>query len=146
MDYKVTVHNPAPQWIAAARGQANASAVSTTMLGLLGKAWAFIKQSGVRSDGHNIAIYKGKTIEAGAGVFEKFEGSGEIVCVATPSGLAAGVVHMGPYEQLGKAHAAIRDWCAANGHAMEGTNWEVYGHHEDDPARRRTDVFYLLRS
>jgi effector-binding domain-containing protein len=146
MDYTVTVHKVAPRWIAAAHGQASAGAVSATMLGLLGKAWAFIKQSGVKSDGHNIAIYSGRGIDAGAGVFEKFEGSGEIACVATSSGLAASVVHMGPYEQLGKAHAAVRDWCAANGHAIEGTNWEIYGHHEDDPARRRTDVFYLLRS
>jgi effector-binding domain-containing protein len=146
MDYTVNVHKVAPQWVAAAHGQANAGEVSATMLGLLGKAWAFVKQSGVKSDGHNVAIYKGRAIDAGARVFEKFEGSGEIACVATPSGLAASVVHMGPYEQLGKAHAAIRDWCAAKGHAMEGTSWEIYGHHEDDPALRRTDVFYLLRS
>ena len=53
---------------------------------------------------------------------------------------------MGPYELLGQAHEAIREWCAANGHPLEGTNWEIYGHHEEDPSRQRTDVFYLLRS
>jgi hypothetical protein len=25
-----------------------------------------------------------------------------------------------------------------------GTNWEVYGDWDDDPARRRTDVYFLL--
>jgi effector-binding domain-containing protein len=146
MGYTVTVQQVQPQWIAAARGAYPQGGVSATMLGLLGKAWAFIKQSGVKSDGHNVAIYRPECIEAGARVFEKFEGSGEISCVATPSGVAAMVVYLGPYERLGAVHAAIRDWCAANGREMEGTNWEVYGHHEEDPARRRTDVFYLLRS
>jgi len=138
MGYTVTIQEVQPQWIAAARGQSN-------MLGLLGKAWDFIKQSGVKSDGQNVAIYRGGQIEAGARVFEKFEGAGEIHFVATPAGLAATVVHLGPYGLLGEAHGAIREWCAANGREIEGANWEIYGHHEEDPARRRTDVFYLLR-
>jgi effector-binding domain-containing protein len=129
-----------PQWVAAARGPLTGN-VSSAMLALLGKAWDFVKKSGVKSDGQNVAIYRGGMIEAGPRVFEQCEGA-----VTTPSGLAAGTVHMGPYEQLGNAHAAIREWCSANGHALEGTNWEVYGHHEEDPAKRRTDVFHLLRS
>ncbi|HEV1286024.1 MAG TPA: hypothetical protein VNU44_11950 [Bryobacteraceae bacterium] len=145
MGYTVTVQQARPQWIAAARGAYKQGGVSATMLGLLGVAWDFIKRSGVKSDGQNVAIYRRDCIEAGARVFEKFEGSGEIACVATPSGEAAMVVYLGPYERLGAVHQAIRDWCAANGREMEGTNWEVYGHHEEDPARRRTDVFYLLR-
>lgn len=145
MGYTVTIQEVRPQWIAAARGVLKEGEISKTMLGLLDKAWDFIKRSGVKSDGQNVAIYRGGWIEAGARVFERFEGSGEITCVATPSGLAAGVVYMGTYERLGAAHAAIRDWCTANGREIEGTNWEIYGHHEEDPARRRTDVFYLLR-
>jgi effector-binding domain-containing protein len=146
MGYTVTVQEVRPQWIAAARGAYKQGAVSATMLGLLSKAWDFIKQSGVKSDGQNVAIYRRDVIEAGARVFEKFEGSGEITCVATPSGVAAKVAYLGPYEGLGAVHGAIREWCAANGRELEGTNWEIYGHHEDDPARRKTDVFYLLKS
>jgi effector-binding domain-containing protein len=145
MGYTVTIQEVRPQWIAAARGALKAGEVSKTMLGLLGIAWNFIKRSGVKSDGQNVAIYRTTVIEAGPRVFERFEGSGEIVCVATPAGLAATAVHMGPYELLGQAHKAICEWCAANGREFEGTNWEIYGHHDEDPARRRTDVFYLLR-
>jgi effector-binding domain-containing protein len=139
MAYTVTIEEVAPRWIAAAHGR-------TAMLPLLDKVWKFVRQSGIRTDGQNVAIYSGGQIDAGAGVFEKFDGSGEIACVATPSGRAATTIHMGPYEQLGSAHDAVRAWCRANGHAIEGTNWEIYGHHEEDPLRRRTDVFYLLRS
>jgi len=140
MGYTITVLNVAPQWIAAARGPLSTN-ISATMLGLLGQAWDFVKKSGIKTDGQNVAIYRSDGIEAGPRVLEKFEG-----CVAMPSGLAAMTSHMGPYEQLGRAHAAVRDWCVANGHTLEGTNWEVYGHHEEDAAKRRTDVFYLLRS
>jgi effector-binding domain-containing protein len=142
MGYKVTVLKVEPQWIAAARGPLVKGQVSATMLALLGQAWDFVRKSGIKTDGQNVAIYRRDTIEAGARVFEKFDGD----CVATPSGLAAMTIHMGPYQMLGNAHSAIVEWCAANGHVLEGTNWEIYGHHEEDPALRRTDVFYLLRS
>lgn len=143
MAYTVMVLEVRSYWIAATRGRAKADEVSSTMLALLGRAWDLVKQSGIKTDGQNVAIYKGDMIEAGARIFEKFEGE---ACVATPAGLAATTVHMGPYHLLGKAHLAIREWCAANGDSIESTNWEIYGHHEEDPARRRTDVFYLLRS
>src|SRR5580698_1441358 len=145
MGYTITILNVAPQWIAAARSPLPKNEISATMLGLLGRAWGFVKKNGIKTDGQNVAIYRKDVIEAGARVFERFEDSGEISCVATPSGLAAVTIHMGPYEQLGKAHGAIREWCKTNGHELEGTNWEVYGHHEEDASRWRTDVFYLLR-
>lgn len=141
MGYTVTILKVEPQWIAAARGPLVKGQVPATMLALLGQAWDFVKKSGIKTDGHNVAIYRRDMIEAGARLLEKYDGA-----VETPSGLAAMTIHMGPYQMLGNAHAAIREWCAANGHVLEGTNWEVYGHHEEDPARRRTDVFYLLRS
>jgi len=146
MGYTVTVQEIAPQWIAAAQAPVKDGEIARVMPPLLGKAWDFIKRSGVKSDGQNVAIYKDGQVVAGARVLGKFEGEGEIACVATPAGLAATAIHLGPYELLGRAHRTVRDWCAANGHILEGTNWEVYGHHEEDPARRRTDVFYLLRS
>jgi effector-binding domain-containing protein len=99
-----------------------------------------VKRNGIKTDGKNVAIYRGRTIEAGPRVIEPGDGS-----VATPGGKAAMVILMGPYELLGDVHKAIRKWCAVNGREIEGTNWEIYGHHEEDPAKRRTDVFYLLR-
>jgi effector-binding domain-containing protein len=141
MGYTVTILKTEPQWIAAARGPLVKGQVAATMLALLGQAWGMVRKSGIKTDGQSVAIYRSDMIEAGPRLLEKIND-----CVATPSGLAVMTIHMGPYELLGNAHGAIREWCAANGHALEGTNWEVYGHHEEDPARRRTDVFYLLRS
>jgi effector-binding domain-containing protein len=145
MGYIITVLEVAPQWIVAGRAVSSQRDVAKTMLGLLGPGWDFVKKNGVKTDGQNVAVYRctpeSVAIEAGPRILEKVDG-----CVATPSGLAAMTIHMGPYELLGRAHGAVVEWCKANGHTLEGTNWEVYGHHEDDPARQRTDVFYLLRS
>jgi effector-binding domain-containing protein len=140
MGYTVTVQQVQAQWIAAARGPLPDRNVGPAMLGLLGQAWDQVKRNSIKTDGQNVAIYRGRMIEAGPRVIESGDGS-----VATPSGLAAMVVYLGPYEGLGSVHKAIVDWCAANGRQLEGTNWEIYGHHEEDPSRRRTDVFYLLR-
>ena len=57
----------------------------------------------------------------------------------------ATAAHYGPYSRLGDAHAAVRQWCAAQGHALVGPFWEIYGHWTDDPAQLRTDVCYLLQ-
>jgi len=140
MAYTISVSTVEAQWLASVRGPIQKN-VSGAMLALLGQAWERVKKNGIKTDGVNMAIYTASTIEAGPRVLDPSDGSG-----FTPSGLAASTVHMGPYELLGEAHRAVREWCAANGHQPEGTNWEIYGHHEEDPSRRRTDVFYLLRS
>ena len=77
-----------------------------------------------------------------------FNEDGEVVRSATPRGLAATAVHLGPYRGLGAAHDDIRMWCKTNGHRLTGLNWEIYGHWQPewntDPSRIRTDVFYQL--
>ena len=57
----------------------------------------------------------------------------------------ATVVHMGLYQRLSEAHAAVRRWCAEHRYALAGPNWEIYGHWTDNPDELRTDVFYLLQ-
>ena len=45
---------------------------------------------------------------------------------------------------MGAASAALEAWCTSAGRGPAGVNWEVYGDWDDDPARRRTDVYFLL--
>ena len=61
-----------------------------------------------------------------------------------PAGDVAMTVHRGPYEGLESAHGAVREWCKAQGRALTGVRWEIYGHHADDPAQVVTEVHYLL--
>jgi len=61
-----------------------------------------------------------------------------------PAGQVAVTVHRGPYAELGSAHRAVLDWCAAQGRRPAGPRWEVYGPHRDDPVEVWTAVSYLL--
>jgi hypothetical protein len=49
-------------------------------------------------------------------------------------------------QDLVVAHAALREWCKANGHALAGPSWEIYDHWQPEwdrgPSLIRTDVFY----
>ena len=81
-------------------------------------------------------------------VGERFAGNDRVQCSQLPAGRVATAVHFGPYGRLGEAHAAIREWCARHGHRLANASWEIYGHWDQswnaEPARIRTDVFYLL--
>jgi effector-binding domain-containing protein len=59
-----------------------------------------------------------------------------------PSGTVASVVHRGPYEGLGAAHDAVKEFCRARGLALAGPRWEVYGH--PDPDQPEVEVHYLV--
>ena len=43
------------------------------------------------------------------------------------------------------AYAALTQWCADSKRRTAGVSWEVYGDWEDDPAKRRTDIYFLLQ-
>lgn len=123
--------------------------VSHEIGGLLSRPWAFLGQhSGLRIDGHNVAIYWDKTgegsIEVGVQVVSRFEETDEVVCSATPGGRVATTSHFGPYSELCRPHEAVRKWCVEHGHTIAVPYWEVYGDWDDDPSKLRTDVFYLI--
>lgn len=101
---------------------------------------------------HNVFLYRrndgpadGKlTVAYGVFVERPFPPLGVIVCTETPAGRIATANHIGPYDQLGRTHDAIHAWCKANGHALAGTDWEIYGDWNDDPSKLETKVCYLL--
>lgn len=111
--------------------------------------WAAAKAGKITKPGRNVMIYRPRgagnlDTECGVEVPAVFEGSGDVVCSATPSGRAAHAVHRGQFENVRATHAAVEDWCRANGHKLAGVVWEVYGHWNDDQSQLRTDVFHLL--
>ena len=83
-------------------------------------------------------------IDAGVEVPDGFTARDAVRPVETPAGEAAAVTHYGDYADLAGAYAALEQWCTASGRRPAGTSWEVYGDWEEDPAKRRTDVYFLL--
>ena len=150
MDYKVEVTEITEHPIAAARQRTTFKRISAEIGRLLESPWALIRQQPeLRTDGHNVAIYwnaQGEgSIEVGVQVVKRFEDTEKVVCSATPAGRAAITTHFGEYSDLGPAHDAVMTWCKQNDHKLAGPFWEVYGDWDDDPAKRQTDVFYLLQ-
>ena len=120
-----------------------------------GLVWETVKAAQVKDAGRHVAVYRDAgdgplDIEVGVEVGTAFLGLNEVVGSVTAAGDTATVAHFGPYRKLGNAHQAIRQWCAAQGRTLSGTNWELYGHWLDewnnDPSKIRTDIFYLLKS
>ena len=148
MPYEVRAERAAPRTLAAVHATTNQQRLSADILRLLDKVWPVLREQGVRT-GHNVVVYHGGTareltVDVGVEAFTDFAVRGEIRRTATPSGEVATVAHYGEYSEMAGAYAALERWCQDNGRRPAGVNWEVYGDWADDPAKRRTDVYFLL--
>jgi hypothetical protein len=149
MGYVVEVTTVAEQLVAAARRRSALGRVSGEIQRLLDAPWALIRgRPELRRDGHNVAVYRdgpaGVSVEVGVQVVRRFDATEEVVCSSTPGGAVATTTHFGPYTELGAAHDAVQRWCAEHARPRAGICWEIYGDWEEDPAKLRTDVLYLL--
>jgi effector-binding domain-containing protein len=149
-DHYVQVHQADGIPLAVIRGQAKQSELSRVVPDWCGRVWSALRAQQLRG-GRNVAIYWDAAIrlEVGVEMPGAFAEQGGVVRSATPAGMVASITHFGPYAGLGAANAAIRNWCRANGHALAGPSWEIYGHWKSewdaDPSQIQTDVFYLLK-
>jgi effector-binding domain-containing protein len=146
--YDVRAEQAGPRVLAAVRAVTTPQQLGTDIIRLLDQVWPVLREQGARTE-HNVVIYHpGKagelTIDAGVEVFGGFEERGAVRRITTPAGEVATVAHFGEYSAMGGAYEALDQWCAANGRRQAGVSWEVYGDWDDDPARRRTDLYKLL--
>jgi effector-binding domain-containing protein len=118
----------------------------------LEQVYAASRAGAVELDGQNIFVYHtdaspdaATEIEFGVGCAESFAPVGSVRYITVPSGEVAATTHWGDYAGLGAARSAVVRYCRTHALALAGPRWEVYGHWSDEPARRRTDVYYLLR-
>lgn len=145
--YDIQICEVTRQTTAVIRDHARQSDLTVVVPRLCGEVWEFMRSSGLPRPGHNLALYLDGEInlEVGVEMAEPFTGNERVICSSTPDGKVATTAHIGPYNRLGEAHAAIQNYCAAHGHQLAGPSWEVYGHWTDNPAELRTDVFYVLK-
>lgn len=155
MSYTVRVERVMSRPIAVVRRRAALGELSRVVPEACGLVWKAVKAAQVKDAGRHVAVYRDAgdgflDVEVGVEVGTAFPGRDEVVGSVTPAGDAATVIHLGPYQKLGEAHQAIRQWCAAQVRSLAGPCWEIYGHWMDewnnDPSKIRTDIFYLLKS
>jgi hypothetical protein len=151
MEYDVRLEQVSSCPLAVVRRRASLQELSRVVPDACGVVWNFRAQQ-IKGAGRHVALYLDDVLnlEVGVELDTPFAGHGEVVGSVLPAGTVATAVHFGPYNRLGEAHQAIRDWCAQHGHALAGPCWEIYGHWIDEwnsaPAKIRTDVFYLLKA
>jgi len=138
MKYPVEARQAVPQPMEIVRGRTTRAALPHNIRKLFDQFYAGFKGKG----GLNVVYYPGcgvdEEFEIGCGV--QVESGGN---AATPAGLVA-TTYFGPYDRMGPAHEAIHEWARQNGRELAGPSWEVYGHWNDDPAKLRTDIYYLV--
>jgi effector-binding domain-containing protein len=151
MEYQIELEHSEAVLTAVIRGCVAASELARFVPAACGEVWSFIRSAGLPRPGRHVALYlDGQgTVEVGAEVSGPFAGNERVHCSQLPAGRVATTVHFGPYRGLSAAHAAIREWCARQGHPCSGVCWELYSHWEtswnSDPTKIRTDVFHLLQ-
>jgi len=153
MPYQIEVKDSGPTYTAVIRSRVRAEELSKFVPAACGEVWSFARSAGLPKPGRHVALYLGDgqgSVEVGAEVSERFAGNDRVQCSQLPAGRVATAAHFGPYGRLGKAHAAIREWCAQHGHRVSSVSWEIYGHWQEswntDPSKIRTDIFYLLEN
>lgn len=113
---------------------------------LLGEVWDCLRAAGIHRGCRNIMLYKDDVpnVEVGVLLDQSCPLTGRVAVSALPAGTAAVATHRGSFGDVGAAHDAVVGWCATRGHRPNGTRWEVYGPHDDDPAEQWTKVYWLL--
>ncbi len=145
MEYEVRLEEVAARSLAVARGATVRAELGATIIKLLDQVWPVLRAQQVPT-GHNVVMYLDDLahVVAGVDVLSDFVETAEVRHSATPAGMVATVVYWGDYAQMAPAYAALRSWCAQNGHRLAGPSWEVYGDWNADPCRLRTDLYLLL--
>jgi effector-binding domain-containing protein len=148
MAYEVRTEHAAAVPFAAIRATTARSELGATIVGLLDRIWPVLREQEVRT-GHNVVVYhagdaRSLDVEVGVQAFSAFADRDGVQRRFTPAGEVATTAHYGDYAAMAPAYAALDAWCASNGRPTTGVSWEVYGDWDDDPSRRRTDIYFQL--
>jgi effector-binding domain-containing protein len=146
MTYVVSVDEVEAGPFAAIRGTTRWPVIGATIRSSLDEVWAHLRANPPGAIQHNVVLYLNDTpeVEIGVRVSEPFTPSGRVRLSATPAGLVAHTVHVGPYRSLGSAHEAVIRQSKAAGRSLTKVRWEVYGDWTDQEDLLETEVFYLL--
>ena len=118
---------------------------ATAVPAACGRVWESHRSEPFVNAGRHMAVYAANVLkEVGVEVGATFEPRGDVVPSSLPGGRVATTTHIGPYQDLGKAHEAVQRWCRDHGRSPVKCCWEIYGHERGDGSAPRTDVFYWL--
>jgi AraC family transcriptional regulator len=152
MSYQVSKRHLDPQPVLAIRKRVKRSELASALGAQLGRIVHHAQRSGAVIAGQPFTRYFDwgpgvVTVEIGIPVIGPVAGNGDIIAGELPGGPVATTTHMGAYDQLGAAHAALQVWIEDNQVSAGGAPWELYvtdpvGH--PDPKDWKTELFWPL--
>ncbi len=146
MDYEVTVQDVGACQTAVVAAATTWREFPAVWGQLLGEVWDCLRSGGVERGCRNVMLYRDDVpnVEVGVLLAQPCPLTGRVVASSLPAGRVATAIHRGPFGDVGAAHDAVVAWCGARGLEPNGMRWEVYGPHDEDPARQWVEVCWVL--
>lgn len=146
-NYRIVERKAQP--VASIRIRCKPNEISKQLAILLPEVMTHLNAVGARMAGAPFSRYHaygpdGIDLEAGIPVQAAFEAGGRVANSELPAGRAVTCWHVGPYEKLSAAHAALAEHLAQQKLEASGGPWEVYWTDPGmvpDPAKWRTQLF-----
>jgi hypothetical protein len=152
MAYQVSSHTQARQPYVAVRDTVAMARIGEAMGPLFERLYGWLGAQGVSPVGAPWARYlmvgsDELELEIGAPVAEAPAVGDGLIAGVLPACEVATTLHMGPYDRLPEAYAAVNAWLEAEGWQIAGAMWEIYENGPDsepDPGRWRTTVVFPI--
>jgi AraC family transcriptional regulator len=164
MSYSVVRKNLAPQPVLVVRRRVKRSEVAATIGSVLPHIFHYAQQHGLTLEGHPLTRYSNPglglfTIEPGFRISDadytvrtrehadKTASGFVVIEELLPGGPAATTIHVGPYDKLGEAYAALESWIESEQLQPAGAPWEYYitdPAEYPDPKDWKTEVFWPI--
>jgi effector-binding domain-containing protein len=148
----VEIHELHPQEAAIVRIEASVAELPTVMGDALHEVLEQMTTAGVELAGPPFTRYPSfgpdtVTAECGFPVLRPAPSMGRVVSAQLPGGLAASIIHLGPYETLDQTYDQLQRSLDESGLHASGPMWEVYWTDpgmEPDTTRWRTEIIVPL--
>jgi AraC family transcriptional regulator len=154
MPYSIARQQLAPQPVLVIRKRVPRADIAKEIGATLGRIFQYAQSRGAAFAGQPLTRYLDwgpgvLTLEMGMPIVAALtvDSASDVRADVLPGGPAAVTTHLGPYDKLSEAHAAVQIWMEENGLRAAGSPWEVYVSDPAevaDPARWRTDIFWPL--
>lgn len=153
MPYQVHTINLNARHLAVRKFAGDLTTIGQQMGEAFGAVMAYAGRAGVQVQGPAFAVYDmhpNGTFDVAAGfpVSAPVDGDGNVVPYELPACEAATTTHIGPYDALSDAYAAIEAWIKENSREpLSSIMWDEYWSGPEVPQdQARTEIFQPLKS